>query len=91
MTSSMSVVYQHVLESRVFAWPVRYSHMHRQIIKSHNLLTEIKTKLLGNNRYTNCFAKRYIVKNPNLHIDSLGHAEATTMSILKFICDMVIS
>jgi hypothetical protein len=38
-------VLQCILDSRTFAWCVRPLHMHRQIIMSHNLVTEIKKKL----------------------------------------------
>jgi len=41
----MLAVFQCDLDSRTFTWCVRPLHMHRQIIMSHNLVTEIKKKL----------------------------------------------
>ena len=38
-------VSQWYMDSRTFTWCVRPLHMHRQIIISHNLVTEIKKKL----------------------------------------------
>ena len=48
MISSSLVVSQSDFEWRTLPWPILPLHMHRQIIMSHNLVTEMKEKLTGN-------------------------------------------
>jgi len=43
--SSLLVLLQSYLDSRSFEWYVRPLHMHRKIIVSHSLVTEIKKRL----------------------------------------------
>jgi len=66
--SNMLAIMKSDLDSRHFAWCVQSLHMHRRIIMSHNLVTEIKNNLTCSKIRTQIAFHRYLTSKIQIYL-----------------------